>query len=196
MEDACVTAENYIIREMFRLFRRQSSVPDPALAMVDPRPGNALLVIGADAPALTARSAAVTGLNGRTLVVLRGDDEKRRIEAAAASEGALVEVLDAPAAMLPLDPDTFDVVLIPELSKFQSQAGAIVAEALRVARPAGRLITMTHQKRGGLFGAVGASAAVLPTTTVLAMLNSAGAVAVRKLADIEGETFYEGRKPR
>jgi SAM-dependent methyltransferase len=164
--------------------------------MVDPRPGNALLAIGADAPALTARAAAVTGLNGRTVVVARGADDRRRIDAAAASEGALVEFIDAPAAMLPFDPDTFDVAFIADVSKYQGAAGAIVAEALRVTRPAGRLILVTQQKRGGLFGAVGASAAVLPADTILAMLKSAGAVAVRKLADVDGSTYYEGRKPR
>ena len=142
--------ENYIIRRMFGgSFERVSATRRGAghrVAMVDPRPGNALLVIGTCHPRLAAACAAVTGLNGRTVIVGRGAIEQKLVDDAAAAAGALVEFVDAPPAMLPLDPDTFDVVVIAQRADVtHANDPAIVAEAFRVAKPAGRIIIVTGE---------------------------------------------------
>jgi SAM-dependent methyltransferase len=206
--DACVTGENYIIRDMFRWFRTASPVRETGVAMVDPRQGDALLVIlmaptGAPAApssanaALSAACAAVTGLNGRTVVVGRGPGEQRQIEAAAAAAGALVEFVDAPPTMLPLDNDVFDVVVIMRLTSHASVNGAdVLGEAVRVARPAGRILAITGQKRAGIFGALQTPPPAPSSDEVLALLKTAGGVAARRLATVEGVSYFEARKPR
>lgn len=202
MADACVTAENYIIRRMiFRLWSvmRMAPVARAAtdVAMVDPRPGNALVVIGASNPRLAAACAVVTGLNGRTVIVGRGDADKKNAESAAAAAGALIEFVDAPLAMLPLDADVFDVVVIPRLTDAASAADTgVIGEAFRVARPAGRVIVLTGQKRAGVFGALQAPQTAPTADAVIALLKSAGGVAVRKLASHDGVSYFEARKPR
>ena len=197
IDDACVTAENYIIREMFGWFRTAVPARETGVAMVDPRAGNALLVIGTSHLRLAAACAAVTGLNGRTVIVGRGTSEQKLAEDAAAAAGALVEFVDAPAAMLPLDTDTFDVVVLAQRSDVtHANDAAIAAEAFRVAKPAGRVLIVTGEKRAGIFGALqGATPAPKPEA-VIATLKAAGGVAVRRLAGVEGISYFEARKPR
>ena len=182
---------------MFSWFRRSSLDRDTAVAMVDPRAGNELLVIGAENPRLAALSAAITGLTGRTVATGRGADEKRRVEDAAGNAGALVEFVDAPSAMLPFDTGTFDVVVIPALGDSPGhQAAPILAEAVRVAKPAGRIIAIAGERRAGLFGALQRREPTLAADTILSLFKSAGAIAVRRLAEVDGRGYYEGRKPR
>jgi len=197
IDDACVTTENYIIRRMFGWFRTAAPARETGVAMVDPRAGNSLLVIGTAHPRLAATCAAVTGLNGRAVIVGRGAIEQKVAEEAAAAAGALVEFVDAPAAMLPLDTDTFDVVVVAQRTDItHANDPAIFAEAFRVAKPAGRVIIVTGEKRAGIFGALqGATPAPKPEV-VVAALKAAGGVAVRRLAGVEGVSYFEARKPR
>ena len=165
--------------------------------MVDPRAGNALLVIGTSQPRLAAACAGITGLNGRAVIVGRGAIEQKKAEDAAAAAGALIEFVDAPAAMLPLDPDTFDVVVLAQRSDVtHANDAAIVAEAFRVAKPAGRVILVTGERRAGIFGALQSPTPVPKPEAVIAALKAAGGVAVRRLAGVEGVSYFEARKPR
>jgi ubiquinone/menaquinone biosynthesis C-methylase UbiE len=196
MEDACVTGGNYIIRNMFRWFRQAPAARETAVAMVDPRPGDELLVIGATDARLAAACAAVTGLNGRAVIVGRGAADKQSVEDAARAAGALVEFVDAPPTMLPLDSDTFTVVVIARLGAGQDANAATVSEAMRVARPAGRIIAIAGQKRTGVLGAFSSPPERVAVETVIALLKAAGGVAARRLAEAEGVAYYEARKPR
>lgn len=165
--------------------------------MVDPRPGNIVLVLGAADPELTARCGASTGLNGRTVVTGRSKDDEQRIADAARAEGALIEFVNAPPAMLPFDSGTFDIVVIPHLAAGPGgEATSVVAEAVRVARPAGRLIVITGQKRAGVFGALQSTPPMPAAETIISMLTAAGTVAARKLAAADGLAYFEARKPR
>ncbi len=97
--------------------------------------------------------------------------------------------------MLPLDTDTFDVVVIPGLAALSAEERVLtVAEGLRVTRPGGRVVIVAREKRPGLFGALSVKAPVLGPDTATALLTSAGARAVRRLATQEGVAYYEGRK--
>src|SRR6187549_281306 len=111
---ACVTAENYIIRVMFRwstMFRPFPNLRRTAVAMIDPRPGDAILFVGADDPALAGECGAVAGLNGRAVVVDANASMASRVEAAAVSAGALVEFTAAAPPTLPFATGTFAVVV-------------------------------------------------------------------------------------
>lgn len=180
---------------MFGWLRTAAPARETGVAMVDPRAGHSLLVIGTSHPRLAAACAAVTGLNGRTVIVGRGTTEQKLVEGAAAAAGALIEFVDAPAAMLPLDPDTFDVVVIAQRAD-ATHDGPIVSEAFRVAKPAARIIIVTGQRRAGIFGALQGAGPAPNPEAVIAVLKAAGGVAVRRLAGVEGVSYFEARKPR
>ncbi len=182
---------------MFRWFRRAAPARETGVAMVDPRAGNSLLVIGTSHARLAAACAAVTGLNGRAVIVGRGATDQKVVEDAAAAAGALVEFLDAPASMLPLDPNTFDVVVLAHGTDLTHAIdAATLAEALRVAKPAGRIIVITGEKRPGILGTLQNTKPAPNPGQVIEALKSAGGVAVRRLAGVEGIGYFEARKPR
>ena len=64
---------------MFGWFRTAAPARETGVAMVDPRGGNSLLVIGTAHPRLAATCAAVTGLNGRAVIVGRGAIEQKLV---------------------------------------------------------------------------------------------------------------------
>jgi hypothetical protein len=69
----------------------------------------------------------------------------------------------------------------------------VVAEALRVARPGGRVVIVAREKRAGLFGALGGTPTLEPADAV-ALLTNIGARAVRHLGSQNGVAYCEGRK--
>jgi hypothetical protein len=71
-----------------------------------------------------------------------------------------------------------------------------MAELMRVLRPGGRLVLIAGQKRGALFGALPPSSPALAVEAVLALLANAGAIAGRRLAEVDKVAYYEARKPR
>jgi ubiquinone/menaquinone biosynthesis C-methylase UbiE len=165
------------------------------LAMVGAKPGQHVLIVGAAGPDLAAEIALVTGLNGRTVLVDRGTG-LGLVEAAAARAGALVEIVDAPLTMLPLDTDSFDLVVV-QAGLASQPAGSrdqIVGEAVRVAAPGRRIVMIEGARRQGLFGLLASKTPALDESTGRALLERAGTVAPRLLADAEGLAFFEGRK--
>jgi ubiquinone/menaquinone biosynthesis C-methylase UbiE len=165
------------------------------LAMVGAKPGQRVLIVGAGGPDLAAEIALVTGLNGQTVLVDRGPGVAA-VEAAAGRAGALVELVDAPLAMLPLDSDSFELVVVQARLADRSPdvRAQIVAEAVRVAEPGRRIVLIEGARRAGLFGLMTSKVATLDEATGRALLERAGTVAPRHLADADGLTFFEGRK--
>ena len=165
--------------------------------MIGAKAGNRVLVVGAANGALVAELALITGLNGRTLVVDRSATTRAQVEAAAARAGALVDYEDAPAAMLPLDADTFDVVVIQQGLAGAADRSPIVAEATRVLRTGGRVIAIEAAPRAGVFGAVARSAAPkADAKALLQTLTAAGLKAVRVLSEADGVLYLEGTKAK
>ena len=163
--------------------------------MIGAKAGGRVLVIGAANAALVAELALVTGLNGRTLVVDRSTQLREQVKAAAARAGALVDDEDAPPTMLPLDADTFDVVVIQQTLAAAPDRTPIVAEAARVLRVGGRVIVIEGAPRAGVFGAIARSAAPkADSKTLLATMTAAGLKAVRVLSESEGVMYLEGTK--
>ena len=179
------------------IFRKGLPLHQTALAMIGAKPGGRVLVMGGANAPLVAELALVTGLNGRTLVVDRSAAIRDQVKAAAERAGALVDYEDAPATMLPLDPDTFDVVVIQQLLAGAADRSQIVAEATRVLRTGGRVIAIEGAPRAGLFGAVARSAAPrADSKTLLETLTAAGLKAVRVLSESDGVMYLEGTKAR
>lgn len=166
--------------------------------MVAARPADAVLIFGAPGPAEAALAAEIgveTGLNGRTIVVDVGAEARARVEAAAARAGALVEFEWAPVTMLPIDSATFDVAVINrQLASLDGQNRvACCAEALRVIKPAGRVVIIEGVRRPGLFGLFQTKIPGLPPEDVQDALKRAGAKAVRLLADVDGVVYFEAK---
>ena len=164
--------------------------------MIGAKPGQVVIILGAGDPELAAEVALVTGLNGHTTVVDRGDEARHRIEAAGARAGALIEFVDAPLGMLPVDSESADlVVLHAQLAAKNPQArGDIVREAARIVRSGQRVVMIEGAKRGGVWGLLPAPPAALDESTGRAMLSAAGLTAARRLADVEGIAFFEARR--
>ncbi len=177
------------------IFHKGLSPHQTALAMIGAKPGSVVLIVGARDLTLAGEVALVTGLNGRTLVVDPDPAAAARAEAAAGQAGALIESQRAPQAMLPLDADVFDIVVLPGLAaQAPADRAPVVAEACRVTRPGGRIVIVAQERRAGLFGAIGSRTPTLDAADATALLTSAGARAARHLASQNGVAYYEGRK--
>jgi len=186
-------------------FKEGLSAHHTALAMIGAKGGQRILVIGAGSGPLAAEVSLVTGLNGRVLVIDREPATETAVESAAVKAGALVEFERAPATMLPVDPESFDIaVLHSELGALSpGDARLATEETKRVLRAGGRVIVMEKTSRPGLFGLIrlGGSGGSRPAPTemlspqaVIDLLKTAGFLAVRVLADAEGTAYIEGRK--
>jgi len=182
-------------------FFRKSAPSDPlAVTMAGVKLGDRFLAIGLADPPLTAALAAKVGLTGRAAAV---DADEARVKNGAAAierDGVLIEATRAPWGMLPFDNSSFDVVVVRDvLMELPPQARTLAGgEALRVLRPGGRIVVIEAAPRGGLIGALlnrqqsdpdyAASGGAVTT------LTRAGFVAVRQLAEHEGDVFVEGIK--
>ena len=194
IDAACVTAENYIIRMMLKLFRSALPERETAVAMIGPRPGDALLFLGATDLDLAGRAGAVAGLNGRTAIVDQTTGLTARIEAVGGKHGALLEHVNAPFGQLPFETDTFDVAIVPNLAAWPADGRlSRLGEALRVIRLAGRLILVVPAAPSRLFGG---GAPAITDEDVMMLLTRLGTVANRKLARVERASYFEARKPR
>ena len=179
---------------MLKLFRSGLPERETAVAMVGPRPGDALLFLGATDLDLAGRAGAVAGLNGRTAIVDQTQGLSARIDAAGGKHGALLEHVNAPFGQLPFETDTFDVAIVPNLAAWPAdQRVPRLSEALRVTRLAGRLILIVPAGKSLLFGG---GAPEIKDEDVMMLLTRLGTVANRKLARVERGVYFEARKPR
>ena len=129
-----------------KLFRSGPSPHQTALAMIGAKPGSTVIVIGMGDPALAAEVALVTGLNGRTLVIVPSADAQPRVETAAASAGALVDVETSDPTSLPAADSAFDIAVVTDLAPATPNGDQIVREAARVVRSGGRVVMIEGRK--------------------------------------------------
>jgi len=181
---------------MLRLFRKSGeSRYHTAVSMIGVRPGDTVVFCGASRPDLAGAVGAVTGLNGQTTVVDRRDGAAERVAAGAAAAGALVDYEDAPLTALPFEADHWDAaVVVDGWPEVDSDANAILGEAIRVIRPGGRLILLDPVGKGGLFGL--AKQAGAPPEEMTQRLLTLGLRAARFLAEVEGVRYFEAVKRR
>lgn len=182
---------------LLKLITRSRERPfQPAMAMIGVKPGDTVVVLGARRPDLAAAVAGVTGLNGQTTVVDRAQGAAAAVKAAAERAGTLVDFVDAPCAMVPLDPGTADVVVLPSgLAILGTDAPLVLAEAIRLARGAGRITICEPVPRQGLFR-LAQSTPVTDPAHVVERLTAAGLRAARHLGTLDGIAFVEAAKAR
>jgi ubiquinone/menaquinone biosynthesis C-methylase UbiE len=183
------------------MFWLKKSAPSEPLAvsMSGVKLGDRLVVVGCGDPILIAQLALKTGLTGRACAV---DDDAARVTSAARSverEGALIETLTAPLTALPLDSESFDVVVLRDVlgSRGVHIRLACVAEAHRVLRPGGRAIVIESAARGGIGGLLQKrtlDADYVESGGAERALADGGFRAVRQLAERDGLLFVEGIK--
>jgi ubiquinone/menaquinone biosynthesis C-methylase UbiE len=179
-----------------KLFRTSSKEP-LAVTMAGVKLGQRLLAVGTREPKLIAQLAVKSGLTGRACIV--DADEERLTSAASAieREGALVETTRAPYGMWPLEENSFDIAVIPDLlpSLTPDVRVRCITEVLRVLRPGGRVIVIERAPRGGLVGALMGGARIAPAYAgPIETLRGNGFAAVRELAETDGVTYVEGIK--
>jgi ubiquinone/menaquinone biosynthesis C-methylase UbiE len=184
---------------MLKLFRSLGETPHrTAVSMIGARPGDSVLFCGAGRPDIAGAVGAITGLNGQTTVVDRQDRAKARVAAGAAAAGALVDFTDAPLTMLPFDNGQWDVAVVANgLPALGDNASAVLAEAVRVVRPGGRVVVIDRVSRPGLFGLFRTpETSVAPSEATTGALAAAGLRGVRLLAEVEGVRYFEGTRLR
>jgi len=166
--------------------------------MVGARPGDRVLMIGADDADLAAHVALVTGLSGDVRLADHTPGAAARVEAAVRRVGALVEFAEGSPAKLPFDAGTFDAVVFNRrLSTIpEAERTAAAAEALRVARPGGRIVVIEAGPAEGFLARFKHARAVLPAAEIQTILSAAGCKATRLLADAGGAVYVEGLAPR
>jgi ubiquinone/menaquinone biosynthesis C-methylase UbiE len=180
-------------------FRDPSRPHHVALSMIGAKPGDRVLVATAGDGTLAAQLGLVTGLNGRTLVVDTDAISGEKAASAAADAGALVDFAVTPVGTIPESEASFDIVVfnhtlgpLPEWDRSRT-----CAEALRVLRPAGRLVALEHTRRPGLFGLVShVTAPAASGADVVDLAQRVGFKAVRILGDTEGLVFIEATRAR
>lgn len=182
---------------LLKLITRSRDQPfQPAMAMIGVKPGATVVVLGARQPDLAAALAVVTGLNGQTTVVDRATGAADAVATAARQAGALVDFVDAPCAMTPLDSGTADVVVLPSgLAALGTDAPLVLAEAIRLARGGGRITVCEPVPRPGLFR-LAQSAPVTDPAHVAERLTAAGLRAARHLGTLDGIAFVEAAKAK
>lgn len=164
---------------LVRLVRGDNSRYDLIASMVGTRLGDRVLVAGAGDGKLLAAVGSGTGLTGRVCAVEATEPAAQAVEAAATAGGVLVEVEAAPLSSLPYDPASFDVAITTG-----DPSGAVtapLAEILRVLRPGGRCLVVTHPQGRATEAPVDA-------------FKSAGFRAARLIAERSGMAFYEAVK--
>ena len=173
-------------------FRKGLSPHQTSIAMVGPKPGNRIAVIGAVDPDLAAEIALVTGLNGTTTVCDPNPAARDDVDAAARRAGALVEFAAAPFSSLPFESGSQDVAVVMASASAGEPALAL-DEPVRILRAGGRVVILDGLRAAGLFR----SRQTPPRRAkddVLSALERAGTRARRELADANGITYYEARK--
>jgi len=185
---------------LFR-FRRSKGRLDLAVSMCGVRMGERLLIVGPGEPAIGAAVAAKVGLTGQATAVVATASEGARVEAAAASQGVLIDVVVAAPGWWPPGCCDFDVALADGHAILVSDdpTRAALLSAIRGAVRVGGRVTAVVSRRRSLATRLGfepASSGGSAATALQAALERAGFAPVRFLAEREGLTFVEAFRPR
>ncbi len=159
--------------------------------------GDRILVVGCGDPGLIAALAAKAGLSGRTCAVDESPDVAAQAGRIALKEGALVETSSAAPYAVPLEGESFDLVVLRDVVTRDGQSRApVVQEAWRLLRAGGRCMVIDTLARGGVTAMLrGRSTVPAESATVtIDILKDQGFFAVRTLAERDGLRFVEAVK--
>jgi len=196
------TTENYIIENsmVWWLLKKRPAGESLPVSMAGIKLGDRLLVIGCSDPMLIAQLASKTGLTGRAAAVDASESGSAAAADVAAREGVLLETFTSPWNALPLDSDSFDVVIIRDVLPHLDAAKRAwcLVEANRVLRPGGRCLVIDGTAKKGIFQSGRTEAVVSDYAAAggpAAILGAKGFKAARVLAEREGLVFAEAVKP-
>jgi SAM-dependent methyltransferase len=188
-----------------RWFLRETTVGREPLVvtMTSVRPGERVLQIGANNPAIVHAIANKAGLTGLATVVAPNDELADRVRGYTADDSSAADVRIEPLERLPFEDGTYDVAIVHNTEGLLTGLDAdlrqhVLREWLRVLRVGGRLIVLDAGRPTGVRGlfASGRREAASGTGGTTAALQAAGFTAVRVLGDREGYRFVEGFRPR
>jgi ubiquinone/menaquinone biosynthesis C-methylase UbiE len=185
---------------MFPLRRRRDDPYLLVVGMTGVRMGDRVAQIGCAHGGRLAAVAAKVGLSGRAVAIVPDEASAARARKGVEDAGVLVEIEVAPTTSLPVDADTFDLVVVDDTGGLlgpmpAEDRVATVRELLRILRPGGRLIVVGAASRGGL-GALFSRGSNAPPFDPASSLEADGFKMVRTLAEREGLVFVEGVKPK
>ena len=129
---------------LFR-FRRSRGPMELAMDMAGVRLGERVVQAGMGNPRLFAKLAGKAGLSGRACAVLDSPEAAQSLQAAAAAEGVLIEVVVAEGPTWPLENGSFDVGIVDGNALLRGDAAeraSRLAEVRRTVRPSGRVLVI------------------------------------------------------
>jgi ubiquinone/menaquinone biosynthesis C-methylase UbiE len=181
-------------------FRRKSDPHMLTVGMAGVKMGDRLLQIGCANGGALAAVAAKLGLSGRALAVVDDEASAARVRKGASQQGVLVDVELSPPTRLPVDDQSFDLVIVDDgdgrfASLSPDDRAATLREALRVLRPGGRALVISALPATGIAAMLGRGNAG-PAFDATPSLEAGGFRFVRLLAEREGLRFVEGMKAR
>jgi len=186
---------------LFR-FRRARGPVDLALDMAGVRLGERVLQVGMGNTRLFAKLAGKAGLSGRACAVVDSQEAAQPLQAAAAAEGVLIEVVVAEGPTWPLENGSFDVGIVDGNALLRgnpAERASRLAEVRRAVRSGGRILvirTVSLGLAGRLGFAPSHAGPSADASTLLHALEGAGFRPARILAEREGMTFVEGFRPQ
>ena len=113
--------------------------------MAGVRLGERVVQAGMGNPRLFAKLAGKAGLSGRACAVVDSPEAAQPLQAAAAAEGVLIEVLVAKGPIWPLEDGSFDVGIVDGNALLRGDAAeraSRLAEVRRTVRPSGRVLVI------------------------------------------------------
>jgi SAM-dependent methyltransferase len=190
-----------------RWFLRETTVGREPLvvSMTSVRPGERVLQIGVNDPAIVHAIANKAGITGLAMVVVPNDGLADRVRGYAADDASSADVRIEPLEHLPFEESAYDAAIVHNREGLVAGFDAdlqqrALREWMRVLRVGGRLIVLDPGRPTGMRGLLGGGArrdtlyeAAGGTT---AALQAAGFTSVRVLGDREGYRFIEGFRPR
>jgi Methyltransferase domain len=180
-------------------FRRMRAMDPLQVAMTGVRMGEKYLQIYCSDTTLTRGLAAKTGLSGVAALAAPDATHGARAQAAAAKEGALIDIKVAPVSDLAWPDGTFDMVVIDNTAGDfgaldTDERTALLQGVLRVLRTGGRVELIERIGGGFLGGAPAVPAAYTQAGGAEGLMRAAGLKPVRTLAEKDGYRFVEGLK--
>lgn len=172
-----------MVAMIFR-FRRMRAMDPLQVAMTGVRMGERYLQVFCSDAALTQGLAAKTGLSGTAALAAPDAAHAARAKKAADKAGALIEIKQAPIAVLDWPDEAFDMVVVDNTggafaALAEDQRRGCLREARRVLRGGGRVEFIER---------------LTPASGADAQLSAAGFKPVRTLAERDGFRFVEGLK--
>jgi SAM-dependent methyltransferase len=188
-----------------RWFLRETTVGREPLvvSMTSVRPGERVLQIGANDPAIVHAIANKAGLTGLATVVAPNDELADRVRGYTGDDSSAADVRIEPLERLPFEDGAYDAAIVHNSEGLLTGLDAslrqqTLRECLRVLRVGGRLIALDPGKPTGMRGlfAGGRREPASGAGDTVAALQAAGFTSVRVLGDREGYRFIEGVRPR